>query len=124
MERLTRQELIDRLCARLKGAPDPTGQADVRLPQGVIIVAPRRPTSPRPLSGSTHFSATAIWGFTTTICLSPAGQPFRRRSGSSMRKGRPSKPRMSNCGEEREHYLLRLDPFVIASHLIAPPASP
>ncbi len=39
MERLTRQELIDRLCERLQGVPDPTHEADVRLPRGVLIVA-------------------------------------------------------------------------------------
>ena len=40
MPRLTRQELIDRLCQRLQGTPDPTGQVDVRTSGGVIIVAP------------------------------------------------------------------------------------
>lgn len=40
MPRLTRQELIDRLCQRLQGTPDPTGQVDVRMSGGVIVVAP------------------------------------------------------------------------------------
>lgn len=39
MPRLTRQELIDRLCERLQGTPDPTHEVDVRLAKGVIIVA-------------------------------------------------------------------------------------
>ncbi len=40
MPRLTREELIDRLCEKFKGTPDPTGQVDVRMTEGVIIVAP------------------------------------------------------------------------------------
>ncbi len=40
MPRLTRQELIDRLVKRFQGTLDPTGQVDVRTPEGVIIVAP------------------------------------------------------------------------------------
>src|SRR5438046_10450463 len=39
MPRLTRQELIDRLCDRLQGTPDPTHAVDVRLAKGVLIVA-------------------------------------------------------------------------------------
>ena len=39
MPRHTRQELIDRLCERMAGTPDPTRQVDVRLAKGVIIVA-------------------------------------------------------------------------------------
>src|SRR5438034_2734893 len=39
MPRLTRQELIDRLCDRLQGTPDPTHEVDVRLAKGVLIVA-------------------------------------------------------------------------------------
>ncbi len=39
MQRLTRQELIDQLCARLQGFPDPTQEVDVRLSRGVVIVA-------------------------------------------------------------------------------------
>ena len=39
MERLTRQQLIQRLCERFQGTLDPTGEVDVRFPGGVIIAA-------------------------------------------------------------------------------------
>ena len=39
MPRLTRQELIDRLCDLLQGTPDPTHEVDVRLAKGAMIVA-------------------------------------------------------------------------------------
>src|SRR2546430_12817936 len=39
MPRLTRQELIDRLCDRLQGTPDPTHEVDVRLAKGAMLVA-------------------------------------------------------------------------------------
>src|SRR2546425_7616127 len=39
MERLTHQQLIQRLCERFQGTLDPTGEVDVRFPGGVIVVA-------------------------------------------------------------------------------------
>ncbi len=39
MARLTREDLIERLCGRLGGTRDPAGEVDIRLPQGAVIVA-------------------------------------------------------------------------------------
>lgn len=46
MNRLGHKELIEQLCARLEGQPDSAGVVDIRLPQGVMIVAATPETIP------------------------------------------------------------------------------
>lgn len=46
MARLTREGLIEQLCSRLGGTRDPAGEVDIRLPQGVVIVAATREEIP------------------------------------------------------------------------------
>jgi len=39
MARLTREDLIKRLCSRLGGTTNPAGEVDIRFPRGVVIIA-------------------------------------------------------------------------------------